>query len=167
MPSSVRRPRAGIQPDTYPFGTLSRNQKPIQNGPIGIILGWMGDLPTPTKDMEIERSQEYAVSPMRGFGISKTTLGTWRYGSELESAMGIQSVAHRGILSRQGIRAPHTNRITSASHTLDWGMDYGYTPNGGTVMLNDLTPGLLQNWAIFASSGGALCRGRSLLPSFT
>ena len=64
MPSSVRRPRGGIHPDTYPFETLSRQRQPVVNGPMELTIGRMGELPSPTKESEIERFREYV-----GFAI--------------------------------------------------------------------------------------------------
>ena len=51
-----------------------------------------------------------------------------------------QSVAHREILSRQGILVPITNRIARACPVLDWGLDYGSSPGTNTLMPNDFIP---------------------------
>ena len=69
-PSSVRRNRAGVQPDAYPFETLRKKRHPLPNGPMDLTMGRMGDFPSATKDLEIVRFQEYVVFAMRGFGVS-------------------------------------------------------------------------------------------------
>ena len=146
MPTSVKRPREGIQPDTYPFETLSKpKQSTASTDPMGIMMGRMGERmgelgQTNNKEMKLERFQEYVVFSTRGFGHFKTTIGTGCYSGELEAALKRQSVTHRRILSRQGIRVPVTNRIARACPLLDWGLDYGSTPAANTLMLNDFVP---------------------------
>ena len=100
----------------------------------------MWGLSSDTKDLEIERFQEYEVFAMRWCGSSTSTLGTGCYGPELEDALKRQSVTRRDILSLHGIRGPIKNRIAKAIAALDWGLDYGSTPNNGSIMLNDSTP---------------------------
>ena len=112
----------------------------MQNDPMDITLGRMGEISSARTDSEIERLQEYAAFAMRGFGSSKTKLRPWRYGSVLEAAMARQSVTHRGILSIRGIKEPLTYRTAIAFPALDWGIGYGSTPHGGTVTLRDFTP---------------------------
>ena len=80
MPSNARRPREGIQPDTYPFETLVKQRASAPTDTMGIMIERMGErmgeLSSPTKDLEIERFHEYVVFAMRGFGDFATTLGT-------------------------------------------------------------------------------------------
>ena len=148
----MRRPRGGIQSDTYPFETLNRPRQQLANDPMELTLGRMGELSTSTKDLEIGRFREYVAFSMRGFGNFKATIGTWRYGSDLEAPLKRQSLTHREILSRQGVRAPITNRISRECPTLGWGLDYGSTPGAGALILNDFIPrhaGKLDDFRIF------------------
>ena len=57
MPAIARRHRVGILPDTYPFGSLSRKRQPLPNDHIELMLERTGELPSSTKDLEIERFQ--------------------------------------------------------------------------------------------------------------
>ena len=153
MPGSVRRPREGMRPVAYSFETLRKNRPSIQSDPMELMLERMGERSASTKDLEIERFHEYAVFAMRGFGHFATKLGTGCYGTELEAALTRQSVAHREILSRQGIRLPLTNRIANACPILDWGLDYGSTPSAGALMLRDFIPGPATTLGEFRISG--------------
>ena len=168
MPSSVKRPREGIQPDTYPFGTLSNPKQPsTSTDPMEIMMermgGRMGELgQSNNKEMKLERFQEYVVFDTRGFGLFKTTIGTGCYSGELEASLKRQSVTHREILSRQGVRVPVTNRIARASPLLDWGLDYGSTPGANTLMLNDFAPWPATKLDEFRISGDKLeVRGKA------
>ena len=67
-----------------------------------------------------------------------------------------QSVTHREILSRQGIRVPVTNRIARACPLLDWGLDYGPTPGANALMLNDFVPWPATKLDEFRISGDKL-----------
>ena len=140
MPTSVKRPRGGIHPDTYPSGTLNRQQQPISGDPMELMIERMGELSNSSKDVKIVRFHEYAVFAVRRFGSFKTTQGAGCYGSDLEASLGRQSVTHREIPPRQGIRAPVTNRIAQACPTLEWGIDYVPAPGSGTLMLSDFIP---------------------------
>ena len=140
MAASVRRPREGIHPDTYQFGTLIKRRRSMQSDPSELTLELMGAMSSPTTDLEIERFQEYVVFAMRGFGHFTTTLGTGCYGADLEAALKRQSVTHRDVLSRQGVRSPIANRMAKACPVLDWGIDYGAEPNDGALMLGDFIP---------------------------
>ena len=137
MPSSVKRPREGIQPDTYPFETRSKQRKPFaSNDHVELMMERMG------KEWAKWATQiiEYVVFATRGFGSFKTTIGTGCYGADLEASLKRQSATHREILSRQGIRVPITNRIARACPLLEWGLDYGPIPGSNTLMLNDFIP---------------------------
>lgn len=103
---------------------------------MGLMMGRMGELPNAAND----RFREYVVFVVRGFGSFKPALGTGRYGAYLEEAMRIQSCTHREILSMMDIRGPLTNRIAKALPILDRGIDYGYTPNSGTIVSIDFIP---------------------------
>ena len=53
-----------------------------------------------------------------------------------------------------GILSPLANRIAKAFPTLDWGIDYGSTPNNGTVMMGDFIPCPSTKLYEFRISGG-------------
>ena len=75
MPSSVKRPRGGIQPRTYPFETLSRHGQPVSNDPTEMMMGRMGGLPNSIKDSAVERFREYVVLPLDVLRVSRPHLG--------------------------------------------------------------------------------------------
>ena len=167
MPSSAKRPSEGIQPGNYPYESLSKQQhQPASTDPMELMLGRMGEMSTSNKDLEIERFREYVVFDVRGFGSSRATLGTGCYGSDLEASLKRQSVTHREILSLQGIRVPITNRIARACPILDWGLDYGSSPDANTLMINDFTPWLATKLDEFRISRDKLeTRGNPRLAS--
>ena len=168
IPSSVKRPREGIQPDTYPFETLSKSRQPSSsNDPMEITMERMGERmgemgQINNKEMKMGRFHEYVVFATRGFGSFKTIIGTGRYGADLEASTKRQSVTHREILSRNGVRVPITNRIARACPTLDWGLEYGSTPGASTLMLNDFVPWPATKLDEFRISGNKLeTRGKA------
>ena len=168
MPSSVKRPREGIQPDTYPFETLTKSkQLSTSNDPMGIMMERMGERigemgHNNNKEMKLERFHEYVVFATRGFGSFKTIIGTGRYGADLEESTKRQSATHREILSRQGERVPLTNRIARACPTLDWGLGYCSTPGASTLILNHFTPWPATKLDEFRVSGDKLeTRGKA------
>ena len=122
----------------------------------------MGEISTPNKELKIERFREYVVFALRGFGSFKTTAGTGFYGSDLEASLKRQSVTHREILARQGIRVPITNRIARACPILDWGPDYGSSPGVNTLMINAFIPRPVTKLDEFRISGDKLeTRGKA------
>ena len=89
MPSIVRRPREGAQPDTYPFETPSFARPQIASDTAELIMERTGG--NVTKEVDIERFQEFGVLALRGFGSFSTVVGTGCYGAELEPALRRQS----------------------------------------------------------------------------
>ena len=106
MTASVESPREGVRPETYPCATLTKNRHPTQSDPMELTIERMGEFPTATNDLEIERFQEYVVCAMGGFGSFATALGAGCDGPELAGTSKRQSSTHRELLSRQGIRVP-------------------------------------------------------------
>ena len=138
MPSSIRRPREGIQPDFYPFETPAFTHPKLPSDPAELTMERMGE--NATKEVKLERFREFVVFALRGFGSFATLVGTGCYGPELESSLRRQSSTHKELLVRNGIRVPLTNRIAKACPLGDWGIEYGATANPGTLVLNDFVP---------------------------
>ena len=138
MPSSVRRHREGVQPDTYPFETPAFTHTQITSDPAELTMERMGG--NATKEVKIERFREVAIFALRCFGSFTTVVGTGCYGPESEASLRRQSSTNKEILMRKGVRVPLTNRIAQACPLADWGVEYGSTPNAITSVLNDFVP---------------------------
>lgn len=64
MPPIVRRPREGIQPDTYPFETPAFTHPKIPSDPAELMMEGMWE--NVTKEVKIERSHEYFIFALMG-----------------------------------------------------------------------------------------------------
>ena len=58
------------------------------------------------------------------------------------------------ILMRKGIRPTLTNMIANASPIVDWGIEYGPSPNTGTLVPNDFFPWRATKLGEFRPNGG-------------
>ena len=154
MPSSVRRPREGVQPDTYPFETPAFSHPKLPSDPMELMMERVGE--NASKEVKLERCREFVIFALRGFGSFTTVIGTGCYGPELESALRRQSSTHKEIMMRKGIRAPLTNRVAKACPLADWGVEYGAVSNTNTLVLNDFVPWAATKLEDFRLAGDKL-----------
>ena len=154
MPPSIRRPREGVQPDTYPFETRAFTHPKLPNDPMELTMERMGE--NASKEVKLERSQEFVVFALRGFGSFTTVIGAGCYGPELESSLRRQSSTHKEIMMRKGMRAPLTNRIAKARPLADWGVEYGAVSNTNTLALHDFVPWAATKLEDFRLNGDKL-----------